>query len=442
MWLFGLSQVIFPDPLWAGRFVSVLFGATNLRLVYLISAKLFNSKVAFISSILYILCPIFLFYDRQALMESSLMTVSLFTFINLSQLTNRPSLKSTLLAFLTLGFGFWIKSSSLVFLVTVTAVISLYATINHRHLASYFSHLLLGLTLFFLVISPLFFQLGFISTWYRNSDYSLTLSQILQLPYQTWIANLQVNSLLWFLLLTPPIFISSIVGIVIFFRSNISQRDKLLAFFWLIFPLGLFFVSAKFSGYMFQRYSLPFLPLTLIFAAFFFSRLHKIFYLLLLIPAGISLLQIFNPSGYFKLVSHFTKYSYIEDYITGYATGYQVNAIMDYLKERSRSGSIMVGHELANFNPTAGVFVYSRKTPNLHPVYVGTLLPGFEKYNCVSTPQPLYLVSISDNLADLSRFLVRNTEITNSFSNEKNVIYTLKNDCPKEKTAPLPYLDR
>src|SRR3989344_4355335 len=79
MWLFGISQTIFPDPLFAGRLVLVIFGFLTLAGIYKISKKYFDKKTAIIACILYILVPIFVFYDRQVLMESAIGAIGIWS---------------------------------------------------------------------------------------------------------------------------------------------------------------------------------------------------------------------------------------------------------------------------------------------------------------------------------------------------------------------------
>jgi 4-amino-4-deoxy-L-arabinose transferase-like glycosyltransferase len=46
IWIFGLSEMIFADPLFAGRLVSVLFGLLTAIGIYLVTLRLFRNSVA------------------------------------------------------------------------------------------------------------------------------------------------------------------------------------------------------------------------------------------------------------------------------------------------------------------------------------------------------------------------------------------------------------
>lgn len=75
MWIFGLFANLFSDPLFGGRLVSVIFGLFSLLAIYRLSSQ------SLPTTIVYLLSPIFLFFDRQALMESALTCFGLWSLI-------------------------------------------------------------------------------------------------------------------------------------------------------------------------------------------------------------------------------------------------------------------------------------------------------------------------------------------------------------------------
>ena len=75
MWLFGISQSIFTDQLFAGRIVSVSAGLLTMVGLYKIGERFFSVNVGFLASILYIIIPLFSSFDRLALMESSISAI-------------------------------------------------------------------------------------------------------------------------------------------------------------------------------------------------------------------------------------------------------------------------------------------------------------------------------------------------------------------------------
>ncbi|MEM4230696.1 MAG: glycosyltransferase family 39 protein, partial [Candidatus Pacearchaeota archaeon] len=111
MWLFGISETIFIDPLFAGRIISVFTGAFTLLGLYLITKILFNKKAAVISALLYIFVPIFMFFDRQALMESAIAAVGVISCYFLVRTADTNAQKYSYWLGIILGIGFFIKSS-------------------------------------------------------------------------------------------------------------------------------------------------------------------------------------------------------------------------------------------------------------------------------------------------------------------------------------------
>src|SRR5262249_32402983 len=74
--LFGVAQTIFTSQLFAGRFVSVLFGLGTVDGLYLVGKHLGGKHLGLLSALLYVVIPLFTFFDRQALLESALCCVS------------------------------------------------------------------------------------------------------------------------------------------------------------------------------------------------------------------------------------------------------------------------------------------------------------------------------------------------------------------------------
>ncbi len=430
MWILAAAEMAGRDPLWAGRAVSILTGLLNLWGIWLVGKKLGGEKVAAAADVVYIITPLFLFYDRQALMESALISVSVFSFYFLLQTYEKPTLKSAAATGAILGIGLWIKSSALVFLAAAVTSFGLMAVSRRGQVFKYLTAMVYMLAAFLAVAGLLILQPQFTATWSRNSDYTMTLSQMARWPWPTWKADWILNGQLWLILLTPVVTAGWAAGMVIMGRKN------WLTAAWIWLPLGIYLTFAKFSGALFQRYATPYLALIVIPAGFTLARIKPGFWSLLILPIAVSLLQIFNPAGYFNLVNKFTRYSYLQGYITGSDSGYQVQAILKYLRRQAKSGPIVTGLQLANFNPTAGVMVYARREPGLNPYYIDTRVPDADKYACLSSPRPVYLVSVGD-LGDLEKFMQPVKVIGNNYGREKNVIYTLKTGCAPATTAPL-----
>lgn len=106
MWIFGIMESIFSDPVFAGRIVSVFAGFFTLIGLYKITGKLINNKAALLSSLFYAVIPIFSFFDRQALMESSIAAVGVWTCYFLMRFFENKGHKYSLILGAVLGIGF------------------------------------------------------------------------------------------------------------------------------------------------------------------------------------------------------------------------------------------------------------------------------------------------------------------------------------------------
>ena len=60
------------DPVWWGRFVTVVVGAIGLHAVWRTGALLFGERVGLVAASLYLVCPFSFFYDRLALADAYL----------------------------------------------------------------------------------------------------------------------------------------------------------------------------------------------------------------------------------------------------------------------------------------------------------------------------------------------------------------------------------
>src|ERR1035437_9680328 len=184
MWLFGIAESLISDPLFAGRLVSVMAGFLTLMGIYKLAKYFFKEKVALISLFLYTIVPIFSFYDRQALMESSVATVGIWSCFFLIKSLKENSLKFSIFAGLTLGVGFFIKSSSLVFLLSYTILTIVYLVISKK--IKVINNFLVAAGFFLISISLLLINPQLWSTFQSNSRYSLTITELLNFPFGQW----------------------------------------------------------------------------------------------------------------------------------------------------------------------------------------------------------------------------------------------------------------
>lgn len=412
MWLFGWSQKLFSDPLFAGRFVSVLTGLLTLWGMCTLSKYLFDKRTAINASILYLSIPLFLLFDRQALMESSLAAVGIWSLYFLYKYLDLNKLRYLITLGIILGLGFFIKSSALLFIVTTGIVL-----IAKKKVDAIIPLLILA-TCMASVCFPLLMQPQFWATLSTNSRYSAGL-------LGPWWKNFTAITDIMFWQLTPLVYLALIWAVF--------KQKKYLVLLWGFMPL---IFSGLTATYIVSRYVVPFLPPLLILVA----RLPRKYLAIVIIPAIIlSAIQIFNPIQYFYTLKKVSQYSYIEAYVLGDASGYMTNVAVDRIKEISAGKPMALGLALFSGNPEVGLLIYLRNSQNIMPAYFDSQMftqGYFKDYDCLKFDVPVYLASRSSDKAGLAKYFDDFEVLENPISNSKIYLSKLKENCVG-KTLPL-----
>ncbi len=206
------------DPLVAGRTLSGVAGFLLLLIGIFTASSFFkDKKTVYFLMFLMALCPYLIFFDRMALMESLLTLFAFGTFLFSFLLAKNPRLDIALLAGLWIGAGFLVKSQMLIFLLLFPSG----AIFIFQKKGLKFSKPLVKYLLFYLMIVVMVFliyNIQRLSPWiYRiqqkNSDFVVPISEALgdlkRFSYNFYLA------VQWFwLYLTPPIFIASLLGLI------------------------------------------------------------------------------------------------------------------------------------------------------------------------------------------------------------------------------------
>ncbi|MFI5265304.1 MAG: ArnT family glycosyltransferase [Candidatus Levyibacteriota bacterium] len=429
MWLFGISEKFFSDPLFAGRFVSVIIGATALVGVYVVSKKLCNSRVAFLASLLYIITPIFVFYNRQALMESSIASVGIWSFYFLLRLLNKPTYKTAVILGIIFGLGFFTKSSGLLFIAPALFLI-ITTLIKNKSVLLFKSLFILALSFFItdflLFIEPIFWQ-----TFSTNSRYSLTVPEMVRFPVFLWLHNFSAAFQIGFVFITPLVFIAALIGLIVLLRRRDKNSNLFLSYFVLSLTLEVF--SARTLN---QRYLDCFLLFLVIPAAFSMWLLwkaggwKKALAVVIPIPSLVlSLFLVISPISYILETSKVSPYAET-GYVYEQTSGFGIQEVVNYLKGKSRTQVILVGFALNSGNPENAIDVYMAENPHAFSFHMASaFFPNLKKYQCLSSKYPVYFVSRYDQQAGLDGYLVQEKRFQHPYSNYWLSIYALKKNC-------------
>lgn len=422
MWLFGISEKIFYDPLFAGRLISVVFGFFSLLGIYYFSRELFNKKVALISSLYYLLSPLYLLFDRQALMESHLTAIGIWAAFLTYQVIYTKKLKYIFWLGIILGIGFWIKTTTWIWYGLVCSVL-LYTSLKTKH-SHFISWGILVSLISLLVGLPLFLQGSFWTTLGLNLRYSFTLTELTKFPLETWGKNLLAVFQVSFVQILFPVFILAALELL-------RNKKNIFLKIWLLVPVILQVIVAKDLN---SRYLTPFLWPLLILAARITEnlKLKKLIILLVVITSlPLEILQIINPVKYFELISKYTRFSYIEGYVTHEPSGWAIQESNAYLNQITKTQKIVLGLGLYSGNPEIGTMIYFQKNPNVLTTFFDAQLfgPELSKYGCLAFEKPVYLLTRDINAAGLLKFVKKLSEFKNPYGGNKHYLFTLKDDC-------------
>jgi len=411
MWLFALVNKFISDPLLAGRLVSVIMGSLSLWGIYKLSKS-------FWSSLIYLICPLFIFFDRQALMESAIACVGvwlLYFLINFTKTKKR--FWAAAFGFLA-GLGMFIKSSVLIFFLLgviyliylLLLKIFLKKEISLKENSLIIQGLLIVIFTSFLVLIPLFLQPLAKNIILMGGRYNLTFSELLSFPLNKWWLNL--NALLEISLwhLSPPLIFLAVIGILKTLKEK-NKKQKIFLFWFLGGLLIAIFTVRNFN----PRYLLPFLIPISFFSAGGLSYLFKfkkslgyLNLLSLVIPATLSFLLIFQPLTYFNYLDYLTpSFSQKHEYVTGNPAGYGLDEVRSYLAEKIKEGPIYIGIRLDAGNPENALMAYYFHQPLAQVIYFDKQLfnPNFPLEK-LTLDYPLYFVSRSEHRGGMEAYLI------------------------------------
>lgn len=431
MWIFGIMQHLLLDPLFAGRIVSVFAGLITLLGIYKISKKLFNQTTALLAVFIYTIIPLFSFYDRQALMESSISAVGIwagYLFLNLAE---KKNYKYAIFLGLVLGIGFFIKFSAFVFLFSFFIAFLYLLKISSQKIR--LLEILVVIififlsTVFLLIINPEFWK-----TLSTNSRFTLTIGEVFSLPFSIWIKSFYTHIKIMFFYLTPLLLVTSLIGFVYVVKKTFMH--KLFLFY---FIASLLITTLLVRG-GFDRYVVSFLPFFVICSSFFltefFSKSKLNGYILIILcltlPLILTIYQVINLPGYIQVMEKISGYGH-SGYLNGFTSGYGVDEALSYFKNLSKNGNFAIGIAQNTGNPESAFNIYFNKNINVKTVYMDGALfkEDLSKYHCLSTGIKTYFISRDYQQAGLERFFEEITRFNNKYGNNSIGVYKVKENC-------------
>ena len=350
MWAMMPFLKVFKDPLFAGRFLSLLCGTVTAIGVFVLSCLFSKSpKISILALFIYSFLPFSFFFDRLALVDSMLSMFGIW-FIILSLLVVKYlRFDLSIIAGFILGLALLTKSPAIFFaLLTPLTLISVsrikkssYKLLKTLFLFGCIYFIGYGMYNFLLRLGPNFQMIAL-----RNKDYIFPISHLWSNPKDPFIFHM-ADVFKWFVIYgTWPVFGFFILGIT---KLKNNRKDLFILLAFLMVPL---LVQSEFAKVFTTRYIYFVLPYYVIISAYGFDfilkrNVFKYFAYFLFL-----LFLFFSMNFYRKMVTNLNKLplartdrsGFLEEWTSG--TGiYEAAQIIesDYLVNSDRK--IVVGTE-------------------------------------------------------------------------------------------------
>lgn len=356
IWLAAIGQYFISDPLIATRMVSVVSGLGSLIGIYLLASILFNKKVAVIASVLYLILPFTLLYDRMALYDSLLTMFCIWVVYISVKMAKKPQLDLALLNGIALGLALITKSSADFYLCLLPFSAIFF---NFRKNSKFFVLKYLFFLFLTALIAQIFYSTLRLSPYFyiiaqKNLTFIRSFHEVINNPFQFFSSNVQAI-FGWIITYTQlPLTFFFIIGSLFgLFKKNLA------VLYLLILVLAPFLAEALFNKVLYPRFVLFYYPFIILIIAYFMEQVLNrfsskkvlitlVFLISVILPAYISLKLITSP------VKAAIPTADSEQYLNAWPAGYGAQEVVDFLRNESKNQQVNIGTE-----GTFGVFPFS-----------------------------------------------------------------------------------
>lgn len=375
MWIMIPFFKLIGDPLFAGRFVSVVSGTITSLGIFIATYLLFKSKKsALISALVYAIVPFAVFFDRMALADSMLSMLGIWVFVFGLLLVRYQRLDIAMILGFILGGALLTKSPALYFsLLLVTLVIFV------KSKKEFIKYIVLLVPTYIIAygiynilrLGPNFGQLAA-----RNMDYVYPLNHFLSSPLDPFKPFLDRSKEFYWIMGGGALFTSWVASLV--FNSKKYFKNLLVLTAWFIGPI---LVSSEFSKTMTARYVFFSLPYFVIITSIFFinnlGKLKVIGYFLFIMFISQSIIYDYklltNPDS--ANLPRSERSGYLEEWTAGQG----IKEIAKYLSSIPKDQKVLVGTEGFFGTLPDGLQIYFNGITNVNVIGVGLQLEEIPK---------------------------------------------------------------
>jgi hypothetical protein len=395
---YGLLQMLPTDPLITARLFPIACSAVTFWVVAMIIRRFTVKTGDMVSLLLLAACPLCVLLDTLALAESPVnMCFAVLLYLTLSGI-ERPALTKGLCMGLTLGLGWWYKSTTL--LAVPLIVLSFLISVREWKASwkTVFLMFVIAAGIALLFILPLYL---IPAVNYSGSQTIVRIrppGSIFSIPFAEWSENVRAIADWMIGYIGPVIVIAGCIAVLTIRRSGYVR----ILLLWIITPvvLILLFLYSISARYIFMI-SIP----CIVLAGIGLSRLNRsVRYAL----AGASLLagivMSVSPLTFYRLLTplRYTRGDYSQ-YVVGWTSGWGVREAADELINNALFTPIVVFVQLHGGNPEEAIPVYLLR----HGIPVFQLYSMSEIGNVPDlVARPWYFVSRGPDLAGFNDYFV------------------------------------
>ncbi len=395
-WIAMVLMRFIADPVFAGRIVSVLAGLGSLVGMFFLGREVFRSiRLGVIASILYLISPFALVYDRMALYDSLTATFSIWNLYLAILLVRHVRLDIALIFGMTLGLGMLNKTIGFLHLYMVPATLILFDLkksdrikrfgrwVLYVGVAAIISQALYSV----LRLSPLFHMIA-----QKDAVFVYPFGEWIRHPTEFFVGN--IRGLFDWLIhyLTWPVWIAVLLPLITFWKHT---REKLLLYGWWLAP---FVALALFGRVLYPRFilfmTMPLLVLAALTVDHVITRWRKTVFGAVLI-AVLILPSVWTDYLLLTQPTHAPiPQSDRGQYINDWPAGWGVKEASEFILKESQKGKVVVYTEGTFGLLPYGLEIWLVDKPNIeiHGLWPLAETPPPEVLESVKT-SPTYLVA-------------------------------------------------
>lgn len=400
MWLMIPFFKIFKDPLFAGRFLSVVSGYITLLGVFFLGRYFINKKVAFVSALFVAITPFVVFFDRMALVDSLLAAFSIWSLNLALLLLQYPRIDLAMFLGYFLGGSLLTKTPGLFSILTVPVTIfgiKLKGANKSKPVVKLLSLWVVSIIIALLMYNLLRLGPGFSNLSSRNQDYIFSPFFILTRPLDPFIPHL--HDLVDWLpqMLTVPTLVFVLLGVV--FAVIRQNKILIVILLWSLIPLMIQMALLKTFTARYVLFTI--IPLLTVAgwgivesARGLRIRVFLPLFLLMILPFALRFDYLLQTDPAKAPLPNEERRGYFEDWTAGYG----LSDIAQFLQKEAEDKYVVVGTDGYFGTLPDGLWIYLDKVSNI--AVIGGKATISAQLKDAALKHPTYFVANSEVLKD------------------------------------------